>query len=63
MEILNKTLDKTLLEITPDEMLVIHCALYQLKTWLKYTKELDKARKRKRLARLNRMITLVDLLI
>jgi hypothetical protein len=63
MEILKKTMEKILLEITPDEMLVIHCALYQWKACLKYTKLLDKDKKRQKLARLNRMITLVDLLI
>lgn len=56
-------MEKILLEITPDEMLVIHCALYQWKACLKYTKLLDKDKKRQKLARLNRMITLVDLLI
>jgi hypothetical protein len=50
-------------EIDPDEMRHIHFALYLMKDWLKKTRDLDKKKRRTRLREVNRLITLVDLLM
>lgn len=62
MQIL-KSYNPIVLELDSDEICIIHFALYQMKDWLKHTDKVSKKRKRIRLKRVNKMITLVDLLI
>jgi len=63
MEILHRNLEETVIKFSSDEVLVIHCALYEYKAWVKAFKDTNKATKRRRLALVNKMITLVDLLM
>jgi hypothetical protein len=62
MQILKST-RPVVVELSRDDIAVIHLALYQYKTWLKYDKTFDKHSRRKRLVGVNRMKALVDLMM
>lgn len=58
-----KPLNPTLVELSDEDITIMHLAFYEYRDLLKRDKKLRKDKKCERLARVSRMITLVDLLM
>lgn len=58
-----KSLSPVIMELSYEDITILHLSLYQFKDWLKHTDKINKLKKRKRMQEVSRMITLVDLLL
>ena len=58
-----KPMNPILVELSDDDITIMHLAFYEYKDLLKKDRKLRKDKKRERLVRVHRMITLIDLLM